>query len=160
MLGPSGTLRHNQRVLIVAHDEDTSSMLTFLLRAEGFNVYCLADRQRARTLLRLCRGPVTVILDDSVPDADLAQWLEQLAETHLATGILLRRRFDILPFDLRRRLSPVSGTVVRKPLQIAALVDAVVDANPSLPARARRPGTLPAGEHSAGQPGRGAAPAT
>ena len=120
-----GTESQARRVLVVARNEDARSMLVFLLRAEGFNVLSLTEASRARTLLRLCRGPVTVILDDSVPDADLAPWLQTLQPIAQVTGVVMRQRRGALPTHIAPWLARLPYAVVRLPLQIAALVHAL-----------------------------------
>lgn len=120
-----GTESQAGRVLVVARDEDARSMFAFLLRAEGLNVYALADVSRARPLLRLSRGPVTVILDDSVPDDELASWFQMLYSIAQVTGIVLRRRHDALPARAASWLARIPYVVIHQPLQIGALLGAL-----------------------------------
>lgn len=121
----NGTEGQARRVLVVARNEDARSMLVFLLRAEGFNVFSLTEAGHARTLLRLCRGPVTVILDDSVPDTEMAPWLRTLHPIPQVAGVVVRQRRVALPAQAAPWLARLPYTVVGQPLRIAALVDAL-----------------------------------
>lgn len=121
----NGTESQARRVLVVARNEDARSMLVFLLRAEGFNVFSLTEASRARTLLRLCRGPVTVILDDSVPDAELVPWLQMLQPVAQVAGVVMRQRRGALPAQAAPWLARLPHALVGQPLRIAVLVDAL-----------------------------------
>ncbi|HEY7833525.1 MAG TPA: hypothetical protein VIG30_08160 [Ktedonobacterales bacterium] len=150
--------RQGQRVLVVAPNEDARSMLAFLLREEGFNVYTLADIPRARVLLTLCRGPVTVVMDESVPNDQRPRWFQMLGAVAQVRGVVVSQRPGV-PWVGGSRWpgSGVPCVVVGQPLRIAALVEAIT----TVAARAERgrPDAVRNQRTPASQTGPGSTPA-
>jgi two-component system response regulator FlrC len=122
-VGSGDGAQEPDRILIVEDDQDILDGLTEILESEGYGVVCAHNGREALECIKRVR-PSVVLLDLTMPMMDGAQFLER---------IRLKREFAELPIvlisadgNLREKARSLGvSRYLEKPIQIAALLDAV-----------------------------------
>jgi len=125
------------QVLVVDDDQDIRETMRFILEDEGHEVFEAPDGLAALDLLRTHPYPLVVLLDFMMPRLDGAGVLGAVAGDHrLATRhayIMTTASQRGVPGALNNLLTNLSVPILRKPVDIDDLLDAVEGASYRLP---------------------------
>jgi CheY-like chemotaxis protein len=119
--------------VLIADDEDSlREALVSLLQDEGYAVQEAADGGQALDALRTSPDPLVVFLDYMMPRMSGGQVLEAVARDPVLADrhaiIFSTANSRTLPMPVVKLLSDLTASVVPKPFEVDALLDAVADA--------------------------------